>query len=60
MRHFVISCCQETFVTIGTWSLTKKYFVLMIFAVLMIVASFSMIRKTIREQEHTEYSKRFD
>ena len=59
MRHFVVPMLPETFITIGTWSLTKNIFVLMIFAVLMIVASFSMIRKkAIHEQEHTEYSKK--
>ncbi len=59
MRHFIVPLLPETFFTIGSWSFTKNIFILILFAILMIVASISMIRKkVIHEQEHTSHTSK--
>lgn len=55
MRHTFVPMMPERFFSIGSWNLTKDIFVLFLFAILMILASVSMIRKkTIHESEHSQ------
>lgn len=43
-RAFIVPAIPATIFTLGTWSLTKPLMMMMIFAVLMVFASVSMIR----------------
>ncbi len=52
MRKFLMPLLPETFFTILHFSITKDIFIMLVFAVLMIVASFSMIRKKV-EIDHS-------
>ncbi|MBK7849631.1 MAG: sulfite exporter TauE/SafE family protein [Bacteroidetes bacterium] len=59
MRHFIVPLLPETFFTLGNWIFTKNIFILILFAILMIVASISMIRKkVIHEQENTTHTSK--
>lgn len=43
-RHWIVHALPEQFVTLGGFTLTKRLFLLGLFAVMMIVTSYSMIR----------------
>ncbi|MBL0258402.1 MAG: sulfite exporter TauE/SafE family protein [Bacteroidetes bacterium] len=59
MRHFVVPMLPETFITIGTWSLTKNIFCTDDFCSANDCCFlFNDPEKAIHEQEHTEYSKK--
>lgn len=45
-RAFILPNIPENLVTIGSWSITKNLLLMLLFAVLMIAASDSMIKKT--------------
>jgi uncharacterized protein len=48
-RHYLLPALPETLFTIGTKSISKDIFLMLVFAVLMLVASFTMIRSRTAE-----------
>lgn len=59
MRHYIVPLLPETFFSLGSWTLTKNIFILLLFAILMITASVSMIRrKTIQEKENATHTSK--
>lgn len=53
VRKFVVPIIPDPFFSIGDFVFSKALFVMVLFAVLMLLASFSMIRKP-RDEKHTE------
>lgn len=58
MRHFVVPKLPETFLTLGSWTLSKNIFILLLFAILMITASISMIRRKHLKAHETNTERR--
>ena len=53
-RAFIVPAIPSNIVTIGSWTLTKPHLMMMLFAILMVFASVSMIRsKEEKNQEET-------
>ncbi|MBL7739648.1 MAG: sulfite exporter TauE/SafE family protein [Chitinophagaceae bacterium] len=50
-RHYLLPALPDHLFTIGAIAVSKEMFLMVIFAVLMLAASFSMIRSNIPEQE---------
>ena len=53
-RKWIVPALPNTFFTTGSFTLTKDVFTLLFFSVLMILASFSMIRNKVPDAENTD------
>lgn len=53
-RHYLIPIIPNEIFTIQDFSLTKNSFLLLLFAVLMLLASYSMIKKTAKKEQGNE------
>ncbi|WOK08507.1 sulfite exporter TauE/SafE family protein [Imperialibacter roseus] len=51
VRKFLVPAIPDTIMTIGSFTLTKSLFVMVLFATLMLLASISMIRKPKKKEE---------
>ncbi len=56
-RKFIIPLLPDVFFSIGTFHVTQSFFVMVMFAILMVAASISMIRSPKIEAEETRSSK---
>ncbi len=54
VRKFVVPIIPDNFFTVGSLQVTKPLFVMVLFAVLMLLASVSMIRKPKKEREQEQ------
>ena len=59
-RKFVVPAIPEQIATFGDVVVTKSLAMMLLFAVLMVVASISMIREKTRTQEHEEGPRKFN
>lgn len=58
-RHFLVPAIPEAMFDLGFFIITRDFFLMNLFAVLMILASFSMIRKDKRERRDAKHSVLF-
>ncbi len=59
-RAFIVPAIPNEVFTIGTFIVTKRLLLLMLFAILMIAASYSMIRKHKNTEEKSEGEQKFN
>lgn len=59
-RHYVVPMIPDEIVSFGSFVLTKSVFLMLLFAVLMILASYSMIKKTKKQSENTAQEQKFN
>lgn len=56
-RRFIVPSIPDTIFTLGTFELKKNIAILLLFAIMMLLASFSMIKKSSKKSEKKEISE---